>query len=301
MQYDDVHNILPKSFGYRHISPANAIVTPENSPHYYKQDYKTPFIYSRYFQRKLTPHPQEKQIYTSVSFTDKQKAIKDKDPDFNRFSETPLKLGLKNTIEIDFNKGDVKQNIREMVRSFYSSSALSQQHQELTVFDKKPISRESLYNIISSPIGYERGVNAVEGNMEWESAYFNNLQKIFDLDDFYKEEYDNKIPMYVGRTKKWQAIPDFYGKDEVNKVQMAIGAPVQEQLDLWEEENENRFLEMPICNENQIKFRDVPEHFENLDHDYDNIVYERTRNQAFENMRNTPFWKLEKSDNHAHH
>ena len=55
---------------------------------------------------------------------------------------------------------------------------------------------------------------------------------------------------------------------------------------------------MPINNENQAKFRDRPEHYEHLDHNYDKIVFERKKNQNFEKLRNTRYWKLENYHDH---
>jgi hypothetical protein len=104
--------------------------------------------------------------------------------------------------------------------------------------------------------------------------------------------YNNKLDVYVGRTKTWQAIPDFYGKEQVNKIQMAIQAPLQEQLDEWERENDSKFLQLPINNENVHKYRDQPEFKDNLDHDYDSIIYERQKKQVYEQLRNSRFESL---------
>ncbi len=98
--------------------------------------------------------------------------------------------------------------------------------------------------------------------------------------------------IYVGRTKAWQVVPDFYGKDQVDKVQSAIGAPLQDQLDEWEQENINKKIQMPITNENQHKFRDQPDHFENLDHDYERLVFERQKKEKYEQLRNVRYEEL---------
>ncbi len=98
--------------------------------------------------------------------------------------------------------------------------------------------------------------------------------------------------MYVGRTKAWQVVPDFYGKEQVDKVQNAMGAPLQDQLDEWEEENLNKKIQMPISNENMHKFRDAPDHFEVLDHDYERIVFERQKSQRYEQLRNGRYEEL---------
>lgn len=95
--------------------------------------------------------------------------------------------------------------------------------------------------------------------------------------------------MGVGRTKAWQVLPDYYGKDQVDKIQAAMGAPLQEQLDEWEQENLNKKMKMPINNENVHKFRDAPDYHENLDHDYERILYERQRKQRLEQVRNTRY------------
>lgn len=49
---------------------------------------------------------------------------------------------------------------------------------------------------------------------------------------------------------------------------------------------------MPISNENQHKFRDQPDHFENLDHDYERIVFERQKKEKHEQLRNTRYEEL---------
>ena len=89
--------------------------------------------------------------------------------------------------------------------------------------------------------------------------------------------------VYVGRTKIWQVVSDVYGRDQVDKVQAAIGAPLQEQLDEWDHENSNKKLQLPINNETVHKMRDHPDYVDNLDHDYDNIIYERQKKQVYQN------------------
>lgn len=101
-----------------------------------------------------------------------------------------------------------------------------------------------------------------------------------------------KKPVYMGRTKAWQAIPDFYGKEQVDKVQIAIQAPTQDQLDEWDQENESKVLHLPINNENVHKFRDHPDYIDTIDHDYDSIVYERQKKQVFEQVRNSRYETL---------
>lgn len=103
---------------------------------------------------------------------------------------------------------------------------------------------------------------------------------------------DYKQDVYVGRTKVWQVLPDTHGKEQVDKIQAAIGAPLQDQLDEWDAENSNKFIQMPYTNENVHKFRDDPDYFENIDQDYERIVYERQRKQNFEQMRNTRYDEL---------
>jgi hypothetical protein len=122
--------------------------------------------------------------------------------------------------------------------------------------------------------------------------YLDALQFLHNNDQNLKDFNDYKEDVYVGRTKIWQVLPDTFGKDQVDKVQAAIGAPLQDQLDEWDVENCNRKLEMPINNANVHKFRDVPDYFENLDHDYERIVYDRQRKQAYEQMRNMRYGDL---------
>lgn len=102
-----------------------------------------------------------------------------------------------------------------------------------------------------------------------------------------KENNDYKLDVVVGRTKAWQVLPDGFGQEEVDKIQAAIGAPLQEQLDEWENENTNKKIQMPWTNENVHKYRDAPDYFDELDHDYERIVYERQKKQKHEQMRNT--------------
>lgn len=95
--------------------------------------------------------------------------------------------------------------------------------------------------------------------------------------------------VYHGRTKAWQVLPDTFPKEEVDKVQSALFAPLSDQLDEWEAENTNKKMQMPINNENLHKVRDTPDPHENLDHDYERIIYERQHKQMFEQMRNTRY------------
>lgn len=103
------------------------------------------------------------------------------------------------------------------------------------------------------------------------------------------------MDVYQGRTKAWQVLPDTFPKDQVDKVQAALGAPLSDQLDEWESENINKKMEMPIHNENLHKLRDVPDYHDNLDHDYERIIYERQHKQMFEQMRNSRYEELIKS------
>jgi len=294
MQIKDqgVYDIYPGSILWRHISPGSMKKDPEDCPWLYLEDYKQPYKYSRYFQRKLTPHDEESEIILSRQLTEEEEA------DFNNNPEQPYlnNMFTRETKHMTIDKGDIVQNIRDMIRAEYSSACLLSIHPEIRECNSYQV--ESNYNILVEASGSERAVDLHDGNPIWMQIYFENLQTLYDIDDKLREEHDYKMPMYVGRTKIWQAVNDIYGKDEVDKVQVAIGAPVQEQLDLWDEENNNKFQQAPFTNENQAKFRDVPEHWERLDHNYDNILYERARNQAWESMRNMRYWELEKTEHH---
>jgi hypothetical protein len=107
-----------------------------------------------------------------------------------------------------------------------------------------------------------------------------------------KENNQYRINVYVGRTKTWQVLSDTLPKDQIDKVQAAITAPLSDQLDEWENENQNKHLQCPLNNENVHKFRDAPDYKDNLDHDYERILYERQRNQTYEQMRNMRYGEL---------
>jgi hypothetical protein len=300
MQVKDVYDIIPKSHEIFYFATGSYKLNKKNDSYAFLEDYKKPYRYSRYFQRKLNP-PDDENKYTLIrSPTEKeQKSLNE------HFKRYPNQQDyLEKAPYFEFEKGDVFQNIRDYVRSSYTRDALVHLHKELTFSKTGKTVLEDRYLMPVESSGFERMVDSLDGNFQWQKIYFDSLQKLYDLDDYYKNELDYKVPVYVGKTKKWQAISDIYGKDEVDKVQVAIGAPLQEQLDLWDEENEAKYIQLPISNENQAKFRDVSQHFEKLDHDYDNIIYERARNQAFESMRNMRYWQLPKSlhhhENHEH-
>lgn len=140
--------------------------------------------------------------------------------------------------------------------------------------------------------GSDKNVDPSDMDAKWLYIYFDNMQHLYNDDLKLKEENNYMRDMYVGRTKAWQVLPDFYGKDQVDKVQVAIGAPLQDQLDEWESENINKKVPMPMNNENLHKFRDDPDHFETLDHDYERILFERQKKQKYEQMRNTRYEEL---------
>lgn len=106
---------------------------------------------------------------------------------------------------------------------------------------------------------------------------------------------DYKMDKYHGRTKAWQVLNDSFPKEEIDKVQAAIGAPISDQLDEWDADNTNVKMDLPINNENLHKVRDAPDYHDNLDHDYERIIYERQHKQMFEQMRNTRYEDLLKS------
>jgi hypothetical protein len=140
--------------------------------------------------------------------------------------------------------------------------------------------------------GGDKNVDPGDANPIWLQIYFDNIQRLHNYDQYLKDTNNYQKDVYVGRTKAWQVLPDWYGKEQVDKIQAAIGAPLQDQLDEWENENINKKLQMPFNNANVHKFRDMPDHYENLDHDYERIVYERQRKQAFEQMRNKRYDEL---------
>ena len=170
----------------------------------------------------------------------------------------------------------MEENVRSLVRSAFSAGAL-QKMQPGLAFGKNVNKVVDNYVVFSETVGMDKSLDVNEGNPLWETIYFETLQKFYDYDQHLKEDYDYKMPVYVGRTKKWQVISDYLGKDQVDKTQISIGAPVQEQLDLWEEENSKKYIQLPISNANHSKFRDRPLHFERLNHDYDQIIFERQR------------------------
>jgi hypothetical protein len=90
----------------------------------------------------------------------------------------------------------------------------------------------------------------------------------------------------------WQVLPDTHAKDQVDKIQASIMAPLSDQLDEWDNENTNKSLQCPINNENLHKFRDEPDYWENIDHDYERILYERQKKQSLEQMRNMRYGEL---------
>ena len=56
MQYRDVYKIQPGSYEWRYLSPANYVLDHEQSPEFFKSDYKTPYRQSPHFLRKIKPY-----------------------------------------------------------------------------------------------------------------------------------------------------------------------------------------------------------------------------------------------------
>jgi len=296
MQYRDIYGIYPGSYTWRYISPSSIPVGKESGEGYIKEDYKTPYKKSSNYLRKLSPEPKGS-IIMKFPYSEKEKEGLNKyfeDYEGLRdYTSGPHIKELVNPYE-----GDINQNIKSFIRSMFSVDALKATYEGLNFGSNKP-SINFNYTFMTETIGNDKSLDVNEGNGVWEIVYFDTIQALHDYDEYLKEEYDYKVPVYVGRTKKWQVVSDYLGKSEVDKVQIAIGAPVQEQLDLWEEENEKKYIQMPINNENHAKFRDRPLHYERLDHDYDMIIYERKRNQKWEKERNSRYWLIEENE-HGH-
>ncbi len=159
-----------------------------------------------------------------------------------------------------------------------------------------PGNKENIYELYFPNIdnfgGNGKNADPFDGDSKFLYTYFNAMQSLYNQEKEQELYHDGKQPMYVGRTKAWQTIPDFYGKDQVDKVQAAIGAPLQDQLDGWEQENMDKFIKMPVTNENIHKFRDAPDYHDSLDHDYERIIYERSKSQKYEQLRNTRYGEL---------
>lgn len=304
MQLRDVYNINPGSFEFRYVSPASVRPTPETKPDLFKWDYKTPYKHSIFYQRKLQPiSPEISRLTNFAPSSNAVERIKDNTP------QLAAAFGMSEQIaEIPNPKVNIqatKEYFRRVVFDGLSYEALQGLNAHILPFYKK-LSQEETHIVIVDDMGTDKGVDLFDNLPIWQELYFNSTQMVWDKDDELREFHDYQMPVYVGRTKYWQNVPDYFGRDQVDIIQASIGAPVQEQLDLWEEENDRKTIPMPISNENQAKFRDVPEHFENLDHDYERIIYERQRNQAFEKMRNSRYWDIarqyrEEMHGHEHH
>lgn len=292
MQYRDVYKIIPQSYTWRYISPASVVMDRYTMPQYMKEDYKTPYKKSENYLRKLIPFPSPNVIGISKLSEQEAKWVNDLYKSLPGIKEAFTNAKV-NEIP-DIREGNMEENVRDLVRSTFAADALvkMQPGLKLAEYNTKVVDN---YVVFTETVGMDKSLDVNEGNPLWETVYFETLQRFYDYDEHLKEDYDYKLPVYVGRTKKWQLISDYLGKDQVDKTQIAIGAPVQEQLDLWDEENSKRYIQMPINNANHSKFRDRPLHFERLNHDYDQIIFERQRNQQWEKQRNSRYWEY---DNH---
>jgi len=294
MQYRDVYKIIPQSYTWRYISPASDTMDRYTMDQFMKEDYKTPYKKSSNYLRKLVPYTNPVEITISKFSEEETKWAEDIKRQLPGIKETYI--NSKVTEIPNIREGNMEENVRDLVRSSFSAAALEIMQPGL-LFGKKIDKVEDNYVLFSETVGMDKSLDVNEGNPLWETIYFETLQKFYDFDEHLKEDYDYKLPVYVGRTKKWQVISDYLGKDQVDKTQISIGAPVQEQLDLWEEENSKKYIQMPISNTNHSKFRDRPLHFERLNHDYDQIIFERQRNQQWEKQRNSRHWEY---DNYNH-
>ena len=296
MQYRDVYNIHPGSYTWRYLSPSSIPISADSHSQYITEDYKTPYKKSERFLRKFPPDSQPIEVNYSKFNEKEQTQINEIFDNYPGLKKVYDKTNIKFLSDIE--EGDKEENIKTLVRSSFEAVALKATHQGLNfnAINNMP-SIKSNYDFTSETLGMDKSLDANEGNPSWEQIYFDNLQRLYNYDEFLKEEYDYKMPVYVGRTKKWQVVNDYLGKEQVDKVQVSIGAPIQDQLDQWDEENTEKFIQMPINNENHAKFRDKPLHYERLDHDYDQILYERKRNQIWEKIRNSRWWELDKNNN----
>ncbi len=297
MQYRDVYKIIPQSYTWRYISPASDPMDRYTMQQFMKEDYKTPYKKSSNYLRKLIPHANPTSIVMSKFSEEETKWADDITRFFPGIKEAYIRA---NVIEVpDIREGNMEENVRNLVRSSFSAGALQVMQPGLSL-GKSITKVEDNYVIFTETVGMDKSLDVNEGNPLWETIYFETLQRFYDYDEHLKEDYDYKIPVYVGRTKKWQVISDYLGKDQVDKTQISIGAPVQEQLDLWEDENSKKYIQMPITNENHSKFRDRALHFERLNHDYDQIIFERQRNQQWEKQRNSRHWEYDNHNNNSH-
>lgn len=308
MQYRDVYHILPNSYEWRHISPSNYYITKDVQPDIYVKDYKTPYKYSQYFLRRLVPL--EKNIHKTINqdistnnlvfekMNNKTPAAYEyyKNANYKRLNHEHFIKKAENEDDnssnkfnnIQYDQSKIQEFVKGMIMFNHTNHA---QPKSLMIKDTAFNATKQYINAIEV-IGYDKSLDAFDGCPEWQQIYFENLQYLHDMDEDLRDNHDYKKKVYVGRTKKWQVLDDLLGKTEVDKVQAAIGAPVQGQLDIWEEENNNKYIQMPVCNENQEKFRDRPEHYKSFDHNYNDIVYKRARDQHYEKLRNTRYWNL---------
>lgn len=130
--------------------------------------------------------------------------------------------------------------------------------------------------------------------------YFDGVTQVENFQKKLQEENEGKMNLYVGRTKIWQTIPDIYGKEEVDKIQTSIKAPCQDQLDEWDQANDQKKIALPFDNTTLKNFRELHEYFEELDHNYERLIFERNKKQDFEQRRNSRYWNQSQNLVHDH-
>lgn len=275
----------PPELKFRYPAPGSVARTQKDKPGLFKHDYKTAFTDSAYDIRKKPIL--EPPFQTDLEIHHQGPAKKELDPD-DPYDAQILEGPLRNRRLVEdeaehfdqekFMKGG-NDDIRRELRSAFAAMPDERRELHEHALSHNLNEVEDYYNP-QYLWWYERGATGTGDDPVIQHSYLSIedlLEGVLGRERIETQQMD----MYKGTVKKWQVLDDDqFTKDQVDKVQSAIKAPISDELNRYEEQN-NIKHPLPINNANASEWRDKKKAIDSADFNSKLIEFEKKRHENY--------------------
>ncbi|CAI2375782.1 unnamed protein product [Moneuplotes crassus] len=275
----------PPELKFRYPAPGSVPRTQEDKPGLFKDDYKLAYTDSLYDVRRKPKFPHRfGDDHEWYHVGPAKKELDPKDPYDAQILKGPIRnrrLVDDKATHIDSNKvlRTNKDEARAHLRHLFASAAAErhERHEELLGHSLNEL--EDYY----SPQYlwfYERGATGTGDDPVIQHTYL-SLEDLLE-EVLGKERIETQqMDMYKGTVKKWQVLDDEqFTKDQVDKVQSSIKAPISDELNRYEKQN-NIKHPLPINNANASQWRDKKRAIDSADFNSKLIEFEQNRHENY--------------------
>lgn len=278
---------MPKELKFRYPAPGSVPRDQKNRPSLYKHDYKTAFIDSEYDIRRK-PVKLDSRFGEEHTIHHQGISKRELDPE-NPIHANVLKGPIRNRRLIEDEAVYVDDEIfgpnmdMDEYRRKVRKGLEDWQEEKLQIDEDLHGANLTEIDDLYRPNFlwfYERGADGCGDDPNVKFTYLSIEHYIEDV--LGKERIETKqMDMYKGTVKKWQVLDDEqFSGDQVDRVQNSIKAPVKDELDRYEEQN-NVKMTLPINNQNVSEWRDKRRAIDNADFNSKLIEFEKKRHQNY--------------------